>query len=626
MRSWRRTVTTIAASAGLLVLAGTAVVPAAVASARPTAATASPVDEALAGVSCMSATNCVAVGSTTSPGGQSSMLTEQWNGNVWRVLGQATAGALTGVSCVSSGCMAVGYNFDSPHGGSVSTAQWWNGSSWHSVNPSPGLGAFDEILSGVSCVSASDCVAVGTDVQGSEGDIADAVIAAWNGSSWHLTYPKTSGQYSLFNGVSCVTASSCLAVGFWNEGPNGFLPHALAEQWNGTSWTAASPPAPTGRELDAVSCPAAGDCMATGGAHKGWLAEQWKNGTWQPITISGGTNDVADGVSCPTTTNCTAVGSYAGNARDSHPALAEQWNGSSWQKMTPVSPGSLNSDLAAVSCTGPTSCVAAGNYQIPAESAELTLTEVRTGSTWQVPANPGYLVLQPDGGLSNFDVSWYGSPRSSLTGTAIGLAADAASGGYWVLTSKGGVDNYNAPWPGSEASDPNGTPVAIAADPRTGGYWILNSNGGVDNYGAPWSGSERGHVPGKAVAITADPKTGGYWILNSDGSVAGFNAPTHGSEAGDPNGTPAGITASPDGAGYWILNTNGGVDNYHVPWYGSARGHLTGTTATGITVDPATGGYWILASNGGVSNYHAPWYGSLAGTKLPAAPTAIAGL
>jgi hypothetical protein len=38
------------------------------------------------------------------------------------------------------------------------------------------------------------------------------------------------------------------------------------------------------------------------------------------------------------------------------------------------------------------------------------------------------------------------------------------------------------------------TAVGIAADPATGGYWIAKSNGGVNNYHAPWYGSLAGNV------------------------------------------------------------------------------------------------------------------------------------
>ncbi len=46
----------------------------------------------------------------------------------------------------------------------------------------------------------------------------------------------------------------------------------------------------------------------------------------------------------------------------------------------------------------------------------------------------GYLALTSDGGVRNFGTTWHGSDRGSLAAgvTAVGLAADPATGGYWV--------------------------------------------------------------------------------------------------------------------------------------------------------------------------------------------------
>lgn len=63
------------------------------------------------------------------------------------------------MSCVSaSDCVAVGYT----NTGSVykTLAMMWDGSVW-SIVSSPNVGTNDNELYSVSCVSASDCVAVG---------------------------------------------------------------------------------------------------------------------------------------------------------------------------------------------------------------------------------------------------------------------------------------------------------------------------------------------------------------------------------------------------------------------------------------------------------------------------------
>jgi hypothetical protein len=76
--------------------------------------------------------------------------------------------------------------------------------------------------------------------------------------------------------------------------------------------------------------------------------------------------------------------------------------------------------------------------------------------------------------------------------------------GYYELTSNGGVHNYGAPWCGSARGTlPAGvTAVGLAANPATGGYWFLTSDGGVDPYNAPWYGSVK-HDGLTGLTVTA---------------------------------------------------------------------------------------------------------------------------
>jgi len=217
------------------------------------------------------------------------------------------------------------------------------------------------------------------------------------------------------------------------------------------------------------------------------------------------------------------------------------------------------------------------------------------------------------------------APGSTYSGTltftgptgataSVALHGSTPPAGYVILTSNGGVSNFDAPWYGSPKASGSASPgvVGIAATPG-GGYDVLRANGGVDNYGATWYGSLAGKLPSgvTAVGIAVDPATGGYWILTSNGSVSNFDAPWDGSPKASGSAGPfTGIVAAP-GGGYYVLEANGGVDNYGTPWHGSLAGKLpAGVTAVGIAADQATGGYWVLTSNGSVANFDAPWYGS----------------
>lgn len=172
----------------------------------------------------------------------------------------ATNATLLGVSCLSNrSCMAVGATNGSP------LAEWY-------VDPSGGMftklttppvpaGGSDGALYGVSCISASWCLAVGKYKIGSS-TLPYSVL--WNGSAWTIyTMPLASGlTQGTAYGISCVSTTSCHAVG---QGSPSTMP--FADEWNGSSWTnQAAPLAPGagGASLRGVSCVSATHCEAAG--------------------------------------------------------------------------------------------------------------------------------------------------------------------------------------------------------------------------------------------------------------------------------------------------------------------------------------------------------------------------
>ena len=70
------------------------------------------------------------------------------------------------------------------------------------------------MLTGVSCTSASFCMAVGDYVN--SGGHLQTLTEAWNGKSWSLVSPANtnSNQSQRVTGVSCTSASFCMAVGY----------------------------------------------------------------------------------------------------------------------------------------------------------------------------------------------------------------------------------------------------------------------------------------------------------------------------------------------------------------------------------------------------------------------------
>ena len=69
----------------------------------------------------------------------------------------------------------------------------------------------------------------------------DTLVEQWNGSAWTIvSSPNPTGSVtSVLSGVACVSASFCTAVGDATQGTSTVT---LAEAWNGTAWSIVSTP------------------------------------------------------------------------------------------------------------------------------------------------------------------------------------------------------------------------------------------------------------------------------------------------------------------------------------------------------------------------------------------------
>jgi Zn ribbon nucleic-acid-binding protein len=91
----------------------------------------------------------------------------------------------------------------------------WDGSVW-SIVSSPNAGTINDELESVSCVSVSECVAVGYTNTGSA---TETLVMVWNGSVWSVVPSPNAGTiYDELRSVSCVSVSECVAVGFTDTG------------------------------------------------------------------------------------------------------------------------------------------------------------------------------------------------------------------------------------------------------------------------------------------------------------------------------------------------------------------------------------------------------------------------
>jgi len=326
-------------------------------------------------------------------------------------MGTATAAVapgdeLFGVSCVSTtNCLAVGENLNGDGGNGTPLTEKWNGSKWTSTAalklPAGGKGGG---LSDVACKSASECVAVGDYVK--SGTSFFALAAKWNGKTWTtFTAPGTAGDNTFLDGLSCVTATDCIATGsFTTDGGNDAVP--LADSWNGSKWTQlANPKTPSGTQLGvltSVACVAAKSCMATGlelsATTADELAETWNGSAWTMTKTPATGMDTLDeliGVSCLSLKNCSAVGENLTitSTTIKEVGSAQHWNGTAWSNLTvPWAASADDTALTGVSCVSPTDCVAVGmsniNENSEANDPGRAASAVYNGKTWTVESVP----------------------------------------------------------------------------------------------------------------------------------------------------------------------------------------------------------------------------------------------
>ena len=376
----------------------------------------------------------------TTPGGTSAISTadlftyttpREWTISPTPSLG-AVENELDGISCVSPRfCMAVGHI---SHPRAEALIEAWNGTAWSTL-PAPPTPAdthirhFSASLSGVSCASAKFCVAVGSyRASGPSPDSSGphSFIDAWNGTTWSQAKGAEGvDDKSELSGVSCVSSSFCLTVGYQNNEIGG-APRTLVESWNGETWSYVPKPSNAGpyspSDLTSVSCISSTFCAAVGTYLGTTLVESW-NGTELSVVPSpnrGTGGNALKGVSCVSAEHCVAVGAADG-------ALVQSWNGSTWSILE--SPSPEGSELNGVSCVSVKSCVAVGGDET--QGVVHTLVETSKRSGWSiVPSANGASGATELAGVSRVSTkSWF----------AVGKDEATPEGPFQTLVESGGI-------------------------------------------------------------------------------------------------------------------------------------------------------------------------------------------
>ncbi len=425
---------------------------------------------------------------------------ELWDGTQWsNELGFGKSAS--GVSCPSATwCVAVGV------AAGASFPQAWllkkEGSNWSFESPftlPKPSGGSKLTLRSVSCSSTTACTAVGSYYVESEGKYKP-LVERWNGTSWSLESapnPPSGSAEKAMLAVSCASATSCTAVGTANNVP-------FVESWNGTSWSVQSIPVPSPSvesTLEGVSCTSAGACTAVGSyketsswtKYKKPLAEHWNGSTWsiQATPSPGEAKGMVKlvGVSCTSSSACTAVGRYApvtGENPNEQRTLAESWNGTSWTVQSSPNSAQKVNGLAAVSCSAVSACTAVGSAQ--AESSDLSnadqasLAERWNGSEWKVQATPG----QSRSSYSLADVSCASASICLAVGndpyTSRGFA-ELWDGSQWTMQFGFGKSGADIACPATNWC----MAVGVAAGASFPQAWLLKKEGSNWSFESPFT-------------------------------------------------------------------------------------------------------------------------------------------
>jgi hypothetical protein len=500
----------------------------------------------LNGLKCVSASDCWATGSYVSGSGYTQTLIEHWNGAAWFIFNSPNTSStqnnqLNAVACTSaSNCWAAG----SYVGGSGSTQtliEHWNGSSWSIVTSPNTSSTQNNDLSGVSCGSASDCSAVGDYVSNS--GIRQTLIERWNGSSWSIvTSPNPNNTPdNRLKGVTCVSTSECWAIGDYFTDSN--VEQTFTEHWNGSSWAlVASVNGTLDNILNGVACASASNCWAVGNSVT--LIQHWDGGSWSLVTspsLMTSNNYLAD-VKCTSTSDCWAVGYHNNDPSSVRQTLVMHWNGTSWDPVASPN-GNNNGDnsLNSVACASASDCWAVGYYVTDYPFNAYTLTEHWNGSSWTIVPSPNFPSSHSNslGGVTCASASdcWaVGSWSSSSSyyliehwnGTSWSLVP-ATGGPLYSVTCISGSDcwavGYNhLHWDGhiwTSVSAPTGARSVTCA--ATSDCWAVSSV--IEHWdGTSWDLIDSPNGEGPGLLAVACPSASECWAVG--GSTNGYSYQT----------------------------------------------------------------------------------------------------
>jgi hypothetical protein len=570
-------------------------------------------------VTCLNGIDCWAVGSYATASAQHN-LSEHFDGTGWTVVAIPDAPGsngtqLMGVSCVASNdCWTVGQWSDIAGGHSL--AEHWDGTAWTVVTSPVPPSSTGDGLNGVTCLTSINCWAIGNFVSTNSGQPTQTLTEQWNGSAWSIvgSADTSSTEANSLNAVTCVTATNCWAVG--NYFPTSGTPFfaTLVEHSTGSSWTIVSSPNPAGNgsSLNSVTCVTASNCWAVGsgqnpGNYNDTLIEQYNGASWA-IVASPDTSTTQDntlsGVTCLAATDCWAVG-YKNIATAPDflaQTLAVHFDGSNWSIVgTPNTATDQDNLLTGVTCVAGSACWAVGEGDSTSLVEKYLLPS--SASLQDAPATHQYLLNGSDG------TTWQAMDNALLADTFVpansGTAVLSANADLWTFNAGFNQDIGICLVPGAnaQATCPNGD---LAAWKESGGFAGTFS-------------------PNAAYVQTTTPVVSGttytafvVWKANKFMPTGDILAAGAGS---DPNFSPSRLTVIlPDST--FVASDASSTQQYFLNQSDGASWNYVDPSALKLTITPTGNVNTVLSANADLWTFNAGYNQDMgicvvAGTTLP---------
>jgi len=290
------------------------------------------------------------------------------------------------------------------------------GRRWASV----ALGSVSADLTGVACLSVTDCIAVGGTQVVTDGVqyAVGAVVVRLSGGVGAAVSELPSGSRAL-DAVTCLDSSTCFAAGGADKlRALDLLPEMLVTRDGGTKWESAALPIASGM-LQAVSCGAPTDCVAVGvdayvaGVKGGGYSTSRPIGlrssdegrSWEVVSLpAGGTSGGAVTVGCRSGGHCVAAGDQfdwcqCGTGTPGHYAMtwASDDGGATWSRhVLPTIGGFDVWYVSSVSCWTTACMVAAtGSRPQPGSDYYALLLPLSVSGTQGGPLSSSADGLQP---------------------------------------------------------------------------------------------------------------------------------------------------------------------------------------------------------------------------------------